>query len=182
MSSPVREILIGVSGGIAAYKSAELVSRLVKRQYAVSVIMSAAAEKFIGRATFEALTNRPVHQDLFSPREHFLGEHIGLVRRADLFVVAPATADLIGKLANGLADDLLSTSLMAAECPVLLAPSMNTIMWNKPATQRNLNQVLEDGVRVISPEEGWLSCRITGTGRMAEPEQIEAAIVEHFAK
>jgi len=182
MSQTARpEILLGVTGGIAAYKTADLASRLVKRDYAVTVIMTAAAQKFIGRATFEALTNRPVYTDLFSPQEHFLGEHIGLPRRADLLVIAPTSADFLAKMAHGFADDLLSTTVLAATCPLLLAPSMNVEMWEKPAVQRNLRQVIDDGAEIIAPGEGWLSCRVSGKGRMAEPAEIEAEIIKRLA-
>ena len=175
-----REILLGVSGGVAAYESADLVSRLVKLDYAVSVVMTESAGQFIGPATFEALTNRPVHQGIFSPQEHFLGEHIGLARRAELFVIAPATANIIGKLANGIADDLLSTLALTVTCPVVVAPAMNVEMWGKPAVQRNLRQIQEDGVHVIEPGEGWLSCGVLGKGRMAEPTEIFEVIEQSF--
>lgn len=177
---PSREVLVGVGGGVSAYKTAELVSRLVKREMSVSVVMTAAAGQFIGRATFEALTNRPVYENLFQPREHYLGEHIGLARRAELLVVAPATANLLAKFAQGIADDLLSTLVLAATCPILLAPAMNTEMWNKPAVQRNLRQLQEDGFLIIAPGEGWLSCRVTGPGRMAEAAEIEAHVLNHL--
>ncbi|MGH7202039.1 MAG: flavoprotein, partial [Planctomycetaceae bacterium] len=133
-----REILLGVTGGIAAYKTAELCSRLMQSGAAVSVVMTRAAEAFIGPATFEALTGRPVHRGLFDPQEHFQGEHIGLARRAEILIVAPATANFLAKVAHGLADDLLSTLALTMTGPVLLAPAMNTEMWNKPAVQRNL--------------------------------------------
>lgn len=173
-----REVLIGVAGGVAAYKTAELVSRLVKQEIAVSVVMTAAAHQFIGKATFEALTNRPVYTELFSPQEHFLGEHIGLPRRAELIVIAPATANVIGKIAHGLADDLLTTLTMAATCPVLIAPAMNMEMWSKPAVQRNIDQLKADGYHVMAPGEGWLSCRVSGPGRMPEAAEIESVILK----
>ncbi len=166
------EILLGITGGIAAYKSAELASRLVQAGAAVSVVMTRSARRFIGETTFEALTNRPVHTSLFSPREHPLGEHIGLARRAQLLVVAPASADCIAKFAHGLADDLLSTLYMAYTGPVLAAPAMNSDMWAKPAVQRNLAQLKSDGIHFVDPGEGWLSCGTTGPGRMAEPDEI----------
>jgi len=173
-----REVLIGVSGGVAAYKTAELVSRLVKQDIAVSVVMTQSAHQFIGRTTFEALTNRPVYDALFQPQEHFLGEHIGLVRRAHLLLIAPATANIIAKLAHGLADDLLSTLALAATCPVLVAPAMNVEMWSKPAVQRNLQQLTDDGLNIIAPGEGWLSCRVSGPGRMAEPAELETHVLK----
>jgi phosphopantothenoylcysteine decarboxylase/phosphopantothenate--cysteine ligase len=173
-----REILLGVAGGIAAYKAADLCSKLVQGGAAVSVVMTRAARKFIGPTTFEALTNRPVHVHLFSPREHLLGEHIGLARRAELLVVAPATADLLGKFTHGLADDLLSTLYMAFTGPVLVAPAMNADMWAKSAVQRNVTQLRADGVHFVDPGDGWLSCGIVGPGRMAEPVEILTKIRE----
>ncbi|MBS0266763.1 MAG: phosphopantothenoylcysteine decarboxylase [Planctomycetes bacterium] len=170
------EILLGVTGGIAAYKSAELASRLVQGGAAVSVVMTRSARKFIGATTFEALTNRPVHWQLFAPREHSLGEHIGLARRAQLLVVAPASADCLGKFAHGLADDLLSTLYLAFTGPVLVAPAMNSDMWAKPAVQRNVTQLRADGVNFVDPGQGWLSCGAVGPGRMAEPDEILARI------
>lgn len=167
-----REILIGVTGGIAAYKTADLTSKLMQAGANVTVTMTEAATRFIGPATFEALTGRPVYLDLFRPVEHFRGEHIGLAKRAALYVIAPATADLIAKAAQGHADDLVSTLLLTVTCPVLLAPAMNTEMWNKPAVQRNLKQVEADGMHVVQPGSGWLSCGQVGPGRMAEPVEI----------
>lgn len=167
-----REILLGVTGGIAAYKAAELTSRLVQGGAHVSVIMTRSARRFIGATTFEALTNRPVHQRLFSPREHYLGEHIGLVQRAELLVIAPASANCLAKMAHGLADDLLTTAVLAFTGPVLLAPAMNCDMWAKPAVQRNVAQVRADGVHIVEPGLGWLSCGQVGPGRMAEPNEI----------
>ena len=173
-----REILLGVTGGIAAYKSAELCSRLVQAGASVSVVLTRAAEQFIGATTFEALTARPVHRDLFDAREHFQGEHIGLARRADLMVVAPATANYLAKLAHGFADDLLSTLALTMTGPVLLAPAMNTEMWTKPAVQRNITRLREDGLNFVDPGSGWLSCGQVGPGRMAEPADILARIAE----
>jgi phosphopantothenoylcysteine decarboxylase/phosphopantothenate--cysteine ligase len=166
------EILLGVTGGIAAYKAADLCSQLVQAGAAVSVVMTRAAGRFIGPTTFEALTNRPVHRRLFAPREHPLGEHIGLARRAKLLVVAPASADCLAKFTHGIADDLLSTLYLAFTGPVLVAPAMNSDMWAKPAVQRNVAQLRADGVHFVEPGQGWLSCGTIGPGRMAEPEQI----------
>ncbi|MCR9231314.1 MAG: bifunctional phosphopantothenoylcysteine decarboxylase/phosphopantothenate--cysteine ligase CoaBC [bacterium] len=173
-----REILIGVSGGIAAYKTADLTSKLVQKGAAVSVVMTQAAQKFIGPTTFEALTGRPVYQGSFTPHEHFQGEHIGLARRAELFVIAPATANVIAQIAHGFADDLLSTLTLTCTAPILLAPAMNADMWAKPSVQRNLAQLREDGIQIVEPGEGWLSCGIVGKGRMAEPADILKQIEE----
>jgi len=167
-----REILIGVTGGIAAYKTADLVSRLVQAGAAVTVAMTEAATRFIGPTTFEALTGRPVYQSMFQPVEHHQGEHIGLARRAELYVVAPATADFVACVAHGHADGLVTTLALTVTCPVLVAPAMNTAMWNKPAVQRNLRQIEEDGVNMIQPGSGWLSCGQVGPGRMAEPAEL----------
>ena len=173
-----REILLGVSGGIAAYKAADLASKLVQAGAKVTVVMTESAERFIGPTTFEALTGRPVYRHLFEPMEHFQGEHIGLARRADLMIIAPATANSLGKIALGLADDLLSTLALTITCPLLVAPAMNTEMWSKPSVQRNLRQLIEDGVRIAEPGSGWLSCGQVGAGRMAEPADILETIRE----
>ncbi|TWT90330.1 Phosphopantothenoylcysteine decarboxylase [Pseudobythopirellula maris] len=170
------EILIGVGGGVSAYKTAALVSRLAQDGHGVSVVMTEAARRFIGAATFSALTGRSVPEGSFDLAEHPLGPHIELARRADLLCIAPATADLLAKAAHGMADDLLSTLLLSFTGPVLMAPAMNTEMWSKPAVQRNVAAVGDDGVRIVSPGSGWLSCRQQGAGRMAEPDEIAAAI------
>jgi len=167
-----REILLGVSGGVAAYKAADLCSRMVQRGVKVSVIMTESAHRFIGATTFEALTGRPVYSDAFEAKEHFQGEHIGLARRAEIVVIAPATAQTIARLAHGMADDLLSTTVLVATAPVLVAPAMNCDMWAKPAVQRNVAQLVADGVHIIGPDEGWLSCGQIGAGRMADPGSI----------
>lgn len=167
-----REVLLGVTGGIAAYKVADLASKLVQAGAGVSVVMTRSARRFIGSTTFEALTGRPVPRGTFSPVEHFIGEHIGLARRADVFVIAPATANCLAKLAHGMADDLLTTLALAFTGPVLIAPAMNCEMWAKPSVQRNVTQLEADGIEVIAPGEGWLSCGQVGAGRMAEPTEI----------
>jgi len=171
-----REIVIGVCGGIAAYKTAALVSRLVQAGHGVSVLMTDSARQFVGPVTFEALTGRGVSQQMFAENSFPLGAHIELAQRADLVCIAPATANLLAKAATGLADDLLSTLLLSYTGPVLLAPAMNSAMWEKPSVQRNLRILRDDGFQIVDPEEGWLSCRQTGPGRMAEPETILAAI------
>ena len=172
-----REIVIGVTGGIAAYKAADLCSKLVQAGHGVTVVMTAAAERFIGATTFEALTGRPVHREMFSPQEGFhQGEHIGLARRAELLVVAPASADFLAKLAHGFADDLLATITLVTTAPILVAPAMYCDMWAKPAVQRNVAQLKADGIHFVDPGDGWLSCGQVGPGRMAEPSEIQAAI------
>lgn len=167
-----RELIIGVTGGIAAYKTAALVSRLVQAGAGVSVVMTAAATRFVGPVTFQALTGRPVGTSVFSQPELPLGAHIELAQKADLMCVAPATANFLGKAAQGIADDLLSTLYLSFGGPIYVAPAMNTVMWNKPSVQRNVQQLRADGVLVIDPEAGWLSCRAQGAGRMANPDAI----------
>lgn len=167
-----REIVLGVTGGIAAYKAADLCSRLVQGGARVSVVMTDAATRFVGFATFEALSNRPVHHGSFDSPEFPQGAHIGLARRAELLIIAPASAATIARLASGLADDLLSTLYLACTAPVLLAPAMNCEMWAKPAVQRNIECLRRDGVMIVDPGVGWLSCGVQGAGRMAEPAEI----------
>lgn len=177
-----REIVLGVTGGIAAYKAADLCSKLVQRKAHVSVVMTQSAHQFIGATTFEALTNRPVNSDPFVPHEHYQGEHIGLAQRADVIVIAPATANTLARLAHGFADDLLSTIVMVTSAPVVVSPAMNCDMWARPSVQRNVQQIRDDGVHVIDPEEGWLSCGQIGAGRMAEPATIVAFLEALLAK
>ncbi len=170
------ELLVGVTGGIAAFKTAALVSSLVQQGHGVSVVMTRAARKFIGAATFRALTGRPVASDVFDRDRFPLGAHIELAEKADLMVVAPASADFLAKAACGLADDLLSTLVLSFEGPLLVAPAMNSAMWQKPSVQRNVATLRKDGVHFIDPQAGWQSCRRTGMGRMAEPADIQATI------
>lgn len=176
------EIVVGVTGGVAAYKTAALVSQLVQAGAGVTVVMTTAAERFIGAATFAALTGRPVARNVFDEQSFPLGAHITLAERGELLVVAPASADFLAKAAHGLADDLLSTLYLAFNKPVLLAPAMNTAMWQQPAVQRNVTQLRADGVKFVDPESGWLSCRQVGAGRMVAPETIVAAIKDLLAK
>ncbi len=178
MSRPTlhdREIVLGVTGGIAAYKAAMLASGLVQDGAGVTVIMTRNARKFVGTATFAALTGRPVATRSFDPR-YPLGAHIELAARADVVVVAPASADFLSKTAAGAADDLLTSLLLCAECPVLVAPAMNAAMWAKPSVQRNVDRLAADGLTIVPPGTGWLSCRQQGVGRMAEPAEIAAHI------
>ncbi len=171
------EIIVGVSGGIAAYKAAALVSDLVQSGIGVSVVMTRAACKFVGPATFRALTGRQVLTRSFDAHGFPLGPHIELAREAKLLCIAPATANIMAQAAHGLADDLLSTLLLSFSGPVVMAPAMNGQMWNKPSVQRNLDQLREDGLQMVGPKAGWLSCRDQGTGRMAEPAEIKEAIL-----
>ncbi len=173
-----RELLLGVTGGIAAYKSADLCSKLVQAGVVVTVVMTESAQRFIGPSTFEALTGRPVYSELFRPVEHFRGEHIGLAQHAELMVVAPATANFLAEVSGGFARDLLSTLTLTITCPLLLAPAMNCEMWAKASVQRNVAQLQADGVQFVKPGSGWLSCGQVGAGRMAEPAEILDAIVK----
>ena len=172
-----RQVLIGVTGGIAAYKTASLVSRLVQAGAGVSVVMTRSATRLVGVKTFEALTGRPVGTKVFGRGGH---PHIGLAEAAEVLCVAPATANILAKAAGGLADDLLSTVLMSFDGPVVMAPAMNARMWQQPAVQRNVTQLRADGVVLIDPEEGYLSCGTRGVGRMAEPETIFQVIAEQL--
>ncbi len=175
------EILLGVSGGVAAYKAAYLTSRLAQAGHGVTVVLTAGAQQFVGEATFSALSGRRVLTDSFDLSEHPLGPHIELARQADLLAVVPATADLMAKAAHGHADDLLSTLLLAFTGPTIYAPAMNTEMWQKPPVQRNLTQLINDGAIIAEPGEGWLSCRDKGPGRMAEPDEIAELIATTLA-
>jgi phosphopantothenoylcysteine decarboxylase/phosphopantothenate--cysteine ligase len=172
-------VLIGICGGIAAYKSAMLVSQLAQAGHQVRVVMTESAKQFIGEATLTALSGHPVVSDMFD-RAFPLGPHIELARWAEIFCIAPATANFLAKAASGAADDLLSTLYLCFEGPVLAAPAMNCEMWNKPAVQRNVQQIRDDGVELIDPQEGWLSCRVRGVGRMAEPTTIAKAVEDRL--
>jgi phosphopantothenoylcysteine decarboxylase/phosphopantothenate--cysteine ligase len=174
------ELIIGVSGGIAAYKTAVLVSSLVQAGHGVSVVMTRAGRKFVGPATFRALTGRHVVTDQFDPRFP-LGAHIEIAEKAELMCLAPASADVLAKAAFGLADDILSTLILSFNGPMLIAPAMNSAMWEKRSVQRNIATLRDDGVHFVGPQEGWQSCRRIGMGRMAEPAEIQAAIEKLLA-
>jgi phosphopantothenoylcysteine decarboxylase / phosphopantothenate---cysteine ligase len=167
-----KRIVLGITGGIAAYKAAELVRLLVKDGVEVRVVMTQAACGFITPATLQALSNKPVFTDMWDARVSDNMAHIELSRGTDLIVVAPATADFLAKLANGLADDLLSTLSIARECPLLVAPAMNRQMWDNKATQRNVAQLARDGVVILGPASGDQACGEVGMGRMLEAQQI----------
>jgi len=166
-----RRVVVAIGGGIAAYKSATLVSRLVQQGIDCSVVLTRSAQKFVGPATFAALCNRAPILSSFDDR-YPLGPHIELADGCDLLVVAPATARILASCAHGLADDLLATLYLSMTCPVLMAPAMSAAMWDKAPVQRNVKQLHDDGVRMVGPSEGWLSCRQKGFGRMAEADEI----------
>ena len=173
-----REIVLGVTGGIAAYKSAEIVSRLRHSGANVHVIMTRNATEFVAPMTFQTLSANPVATDTFHSPEYWQVEHIALAQLAEIFVIAPATANILAKMAHGIADDMLSTTVLATSAPVLVAPAMNTGMWNAPATRANMETLRARGVLTVGPDSGRLACGDSGAGRMSEPEEIVRAI-EH---
>ena len=175
-----KRLLLVISGGIAAYKSLELIRRLRERGVELRTILTKGGAQFVTPLSVAALSESKVYQELFSLTDESEMGHIRLSRESDLIVVAPASADLLAKLAHGLADDLASTTLLAADKPVLIAPSMNTLMWAHPATQANIATLKSRGVLQIGPEAGDLACGEFGSGRMAEPMEILAAIEDYF--
>ena len=177
---PSIDVIVAVAGGVAAFKAAALTSLLVQDGHAVQSVMTESAQKFLGPATLMALTGRQVATDLFDPAMP-LGAHIELARDAKLLCVAPATANFLSNAAAGKADDLLSTLYLCFTGPGIIAPAMNVEMWNQPSVQRNIKQLREDGVTVVDPQEGWLSCRQKGMGRMAEPGSIANIISESLS-
>jgi len=179
---PHKNIVLAVTGGIAAYKSAILVRRLKDFGFDVRVVMTHGAQAFITPLTFQALSGNPVHTELLDPEAEAGMGHIELARWADLVLVAPASCDSIAKFANGLADDLLSTLYLATKAPVWVAPAMNQQMWAAKATQRNLQTLVEDGVHVIMPDAGEQACGDVGLGRMPEPEDLARQVAAYFHK
>jgi phosphopantothenoylcysteine decarboxylase/phosphopantothenate--cysteine ligase len=176
-----RHLLLGVTGGVAAFKACELARELQRRGATVQVAMTDAATKFIGTATFQALTGRPVYTDAWDGRIDNGMPHIDLSRGADAILVAPATADFMAKVAQGLADDLLSTLVLARDCPLLVAPAMNRQMWSSPATRRNVATLRADGVAVLGPGAGEQACGETGDGRMLEAQQLVEETIAFFS-
>jgi len=169
-----KNIVLGVTGGIAAYKACDLVSRLIRQGARVRVVLTANAMKFVPPLTFETLSSNPVVTDTFEPRKSL--EHISLAKWADAFVIAPASANCLAKLANGIADDLLSTTALAMTAPLLIAPAMNANMWRHPATQANVKTLLDRDAQAVGPMSGHLACGDDDVGRMAEPAQIVEAL------
>ncbi len=168
----IKHLVLGITGGIAAYKAAELTRLLVKNGISVQVVMTDAAGHFITPVTMQALSGRPVHSKMWDASIPNGMPHIELSREADAILVAPASADFMAKLANGQADDLLSTLCLARDCPLLIAPAMNKQMWESPATQRNVGQLSKDGVMILGPDSGEQACGEVGLGRMLEPEAL----------
>ncbi len=180
-----KSIVIGLTGGIACYKAAHVVSRLAQAGANVTVLMTDAATRFVTPLTFQALSGRPVYTSQWEHIESKDPQHISVARSAHLMLIAPCTMDMMAKLAIGRTDDVVSLVASAVDRrkqPSLLAPSMNEVMWNQPATQRALNQLREDGFTIIGPATGWQACRTQGPGRMAEPEDLLAAIAQALGR
>ena len=172
-----RCIVLGITGGIAAYKAADLTSRLKKLGADVRVIMTHSAEKFISPLTLQTLSQNPVALDMFEEPKSWEVRHIALAQAADIFVIAPCTANVLGKIASGIADDMLTTTVMATRAPILLAPAMNTQMYENPIVQENLSKLSHLGYTIIAPESGRLACGDVGTGKLADPERIADAVL-----
>ncbi|MBS0372375.1 MAG: bifunctional phosphopantothenoylcysteine decarboxylase/phosphopantothenate--cysteine ligase CoaBC [Proteobacteria bacterium] len=175
-----RKLVLGVTGGVAAYKAAELVRLLGKAGADVHVVLTQGGARFVTAVTFQALSGNPVWTDLWDPRMDNNMAHIDLTRDADAVLIAPATADVMAKLVHGLADDLLTTLCLARECPLLVAPAMNRQMWENPATRRNAAQLVADGVGLLGPGAGEQACGEVGLGRMLEPEELCEAVIAFF--
>ncbi len=175
-----KNVLLCVSGGIAVYKAVALVSKLTQAGANVKVIMTDSAKKFVTPLTFQVMSKNDVYFDTFDEKESSVIAHIDLADWADLIIIAPATANVIGKLANGIADDMLTTTYFAATCPVWVAPAMNVHMYDHPAVKRNISRLSEDGCSFIEPSEGYLACGYVGKGRLEEPEKITQLVIEYF--
>jgi phosphopantothenoylcysteine decarboxylase/phosphopantothenate--cysteine ligase len=173
-------VLVGVCGGIAAYKTCTVVSRLSQAGARVTVAMTPSATRFVTPLTFQALSGNPVYTSPWEHVESHDPQHVSLATQADMCIIAPCTMDCLSRLATGRTDDVVTLILSAVDrsrCPVLLAPSMNAQMWAQPSTRRNVATLREDGFRFIGPDDGWQACRTVGSGRMSEPEAILGAIV-----
>ncbi len=175
-----KTVVLGVTGSIAAYKIANLASALKKKSCNVHVIMTKNATNFINPITFETLTGNKCLVDTFDRNFEFSVEHVSLAKQADLFMVAPASANIIGKIAGGIADDMLSTTIMAAKCPKIIAPAMNTNMFENPIVQDNIERLKTYGYEIIEPASGYLACGDTGKGKMPEPEELLSHIIKHI--
>ena len=171
-----RELVVGVCGGIAAYKVCDVVSKLVQAGAGVTVAMTPDAVRFVAPLTFEALSGRPVHTDIWTLPDSADPQHIKLTERADLLLIAPATAHTIAKVTHGLCDDIVTLLAAAAACPVAFAPAMNNRMWDNPIAKENVAKLDGHGYRFIGPEAGWLACRNVGSGRLSEPATIVEAV------
>ncbi|HSP22225.1 MAG TPA: bifunctional phosphopantothenoylcysteine decarboxylase/phosphopantothenate--cysteine ligase CoaBC [Planococcus sp. (in: firmicutes)] len=177
-----RKILLCVSGGIAVYKAVALVSKLSQAGAAVKVVMTESARQFVQPLSFQVMSRNDVYFDTFDEKDSSVIAHIDLADWADLIVVAPATANVIGKLANGIGDDMVTTTLLAATAPIWVAPAMNVHMYDHPAVKRNIQQLHEDGIQFIEPSEGFLACGYVGKGRLEEPEKIVELVSAYFTR
>ena len=177
----MRKVLLCVTGSIAAYKACELIRLFVRHGDEVTVLMTPAACEFVRPLTFQTLSRNPVYVDQFAPPVSWKPEHIALADSADLALVAPATANTIAKLRFGLADNLLTATLLATRAPIVVAPAMNTGMWESPVTQDNLAALRARGIRIVEPEDGELACGVKGKGRMMDPEKIFASLLPDSA-
>lgn len=177
-----RKILLCVSGGIAVYKAVALVSKLSQAGAQVKVIMTDSARQFVQPLSFQVMSRNDVYFDTFDEKDSSVIAHIDLADWADLVIVAPATANVIGKLANGIGDDMVTTTLLAATAPIWVAPAMNVHMYDHPAVKRNIQQLHEDGIEFIEPSEGFLACGYVGKGRLEEPEKITALVTDFFSR
>jgi len=175
-------VCVCITGGIAAYKVAGLVSELAQNDWDVSVVMTPAATKFVGESTFQSLSGNPVITSLFGHADAPFGAHVKISDECDLLLVAPATANFIAKAATGISDCVASTTFLAFHGPVLIAPAMNSVMWEKPSTKRNVQQLQDDGAVLIGPEDGWLSCRQSGPGRLVDENCLITALQEHYPR
>ncbi|HWB20988.1 MAG TPA: flavoprotein [Phycisphaerales bacterium] len=184
MSLKGRNILVGLSGGIACYKVATVVSALAQEGAQITVLMTEGATRFVAPLTFGALSGNAVHTDLWEQTDSSDPQHIRMSRSAELLLIAPCTMDMMSKLVTGRTDDVVSLVASAIDRQrqtVIIAPSMNEVMWNQPANQRNLRQLVEDGYEVVGPGSGWQACRTEGVGRMAEPAELIEAVKKSLA-
>lgn len=181
MNARNKNVLLGICGGIAAYKVAELTRLLVRDGFSVRVVMTKNAREFVMPLTFEVLSGNPVWSDMFAHERSGIN-HITLADFAELFVIAPATANVIGKIASGIADDLLTTTAMAVRCPILICPSMNVAMYDNPALKENMERLRKRGVHIMEPDVGDLACGVEGKGRLPEPARILEEIIYHFTE
>ncbi|MBR3457924.1 MAG: bifunctional phosphopantothenoylcysteine decarboxylase/phosphopantothenate--cysteine ligase CoaBC [Selenomonadaceae bacterium] len=177
-----KKVLLGVSGGIAAYKAVEIASRMRKAGAEVHVILTRAAQEFVTELTFREISGNPVNTGMWEKVTHWNVEHIALARMADLVLVAPATANLIAKLAVGLADDMLTTTILATHAPIFLAPAMNSNMFRNPVTQKNIKNLQDRGIEIIPPASGHLACGVDGVGRLPEPVEILSRVEGYFRR
>jgi phosphopantothenoylcysteine decarboxylase/phosphopantothenate--cysteine ligase len=178
----MKSIVVGVTGGIACYKAAEVVNALVKKGHNVDVIMTKNAQEFIAPLTFQTLSRNKVVTDMFAPADHWDVEHISLAKKADVFAVVPATANVIGKIASGIADDMLTTCIMAAKCRKVIAPAMNTAMWEDPIVQDNVKKLRSYGYEVLDTDIGNLACGDVGSGKLLPWELIVDIILSDHSK